>query len=95
MDRVLESESILKRLSDSWWSHDHPRRGRSYTCQCGRSVFFRDSKCRACAAPLGYDHPGPERRGQPTVLGRHRSREAPLGLATARCGVDARNTMRS
>ena len=57
MDRVLESsvESILKRLSDSWWSHDHPRRGRSYTCQCGRSVFFRDSKCRACGAPLGYD----------------------------------------
>jgi zinc-ribbon domain len=55
MDRVLESESILKRLSESWWSHDHPRRGRSYTCQCGRSVFFRDGKCRACGAPLGYD----------------------------------------
>ena len=55
MASVLESESILKRLSDSWWSHDHPRRGRSYTCQCGRSVFFRESKCRACGAPLGYD----------------------------------------
>jgi hypothetical protein len=53
----LESsvESILKRLSDSWWSHDHPRRGRSYSCQCGRSVSFRDRNCRACGAPLGYD----------------------------------------
>ena len=49
-------ESILKRLSDSRWSHDRPRRGRSYSCcQCGRLVFFRDSKCRACGAPLGYD----------------------------------------
>jgi hypothetical protein len=48
-------ESILKRLSDSWWSRDHPRGGRSYRCQCGRSVFLRDGKCRACGEPLGYD----------------------------------------
>jgi hypothetical protein len=54
---VLESsvESILKRLSESWWSHDHPRKGRSYSCQCGRAVFFHESECRACGAPLGFD----------------------------------------
>ena len=57
MDSVLESSagSPLKRLSDAGWPRDFPRRGHSYTCQCGRSVFFRDTKCRACGAPLGYE----------------------------------------
>ena len=29
--------------------------GRSYHCQCGQPVFFRNSKCLACQTPLGYD----------------------------------------
>ncbi|WP_426531505.1 zinc-binding metallopeptidase family protein [Bradyrhizobium sp. McL0615] len=54
-------ESILRRLSVSSSSRDRQHNGRSYIsghsykCQCGRSVFFRDSTCRACGAPLGYD----------------------------------------
>jgi hypothetical protein len=48
-------ESTLKQLSTSWWSLDHQRRGRVYRCDCGRTSFFRHSKCSACDAPLGYD----------------------------------------
>ena len=29
--------------------------GRNYHCQCGQPVFFRNSQCLACKAPLGYD----------------------------------------
>lgn len=28
---------------------------RRYQCRCGRPVFFRNSKCLACGAPLGYE----------------------------------------
>ena len=30
-------------------------RNRSYTCQCGKPVFFRNSACLSCGSPLGYD----------------------------------------
>ena len=33
-------------------------RSRSYTCYCGKPVFFRNSACLSCGAQLGYD---PER----------------------------------
>ena len=29
--------------------------GRSYRCQCGNPVFFRNSECLACGTPLGYE----------------------------------------
>jgi hypothetical protein len=29
--------------------------GRNYHCQCGRPVFFRNSRCLACQTPLGYE----------------------------------------
>lgn len=29
--------------------------GRAYSCQCGRPVFFRNSKCLACGTALGYE----------------------------------------
>jgi hypothetical protein len=29
--------------------------GRSYRCQCGSPVFFRNSECLNCGTPLGYD----------------------------------------
>jgi hypothetical protein len=35
-----------------------PGTPRSFTCQCGRPVFFRNSRCLACGTPLGY---APER----------------------------------
>jgi hypothetical protein len=28
---------------------------RAYRCQCGRPVFFRNSRCLNCGAPLGYE----------------------------------------
>ncbi len=28
---------------------------RAFSCRCGRPVFFRNSECLACHAPLGYD----------------------------------------
>jgi hypothetical protein len=31
-----------------------PRAPRAYRCQCGRPVFFPNSKCLACGTPLGY-----------------------------------------
>ena len=30
-------------------------RSRSFTCQCGKPVFFRNSACLSCGAQLGYD----------------------------------------
>ena len=34
--------------------------GRNFACRCGRPVFFRNSLCLGCAAPLGYE-PGVRR----------------------------------
>ncbi|MBE2212864.1 MAG: putative zinc-binding peptidase [Opitutaceae bacterium] len=48
-------ESLSKRLTDSWHLRDTPRRGKSYRCRCGRPVFFRNSLCLGCQAPLGYE----------------------------------------
>ncbi|HEU4459092.1 MAG TPA: putative zinc-binding metallopeptidase [Methylibium sp.] len=28
---------------------------RSFVCQCGRPIFFRNSRCLACLRPLGYE----------------------------------------
>jgi hypothetical protein len=28
---------------------------RSYTCRCGRPLFFRNSRCLGCGAELGYE----------------------------------------
>lgn len=49
------SADAWKRLSASWRSPGRSLRGRSYRCQRGRAVFFRDSRCPACGAPLGYE----------------------------------------
>jgi hypothetical protein len=32
-----------------------PRSKRAFRCDCGRPVFFRNSHCLACNAPLGYE----------------------------------------
>lgn len=39
-------------------SFDQPLVDRRHLCRCGRPVFFRNSACLACGAPLGYE---PER----------------------------------
>ena len=26
-----------------------------FSCRCGKPVFFRNSQCLACKAPLGYE----------------------------------------
>src|SRR5579864_2022460 len=35
--------------------HRQPVVVRRYRCRCGRPVFFRNSACLACGAPLGYE----------------------------------------
>nr|WP_315236109.1 putative zinc-binding metallopeptidase [uncultured Albidiferax sp.] len=45
---------------DSFWTpvpdaDGMVRASRAYLCQCGRPIFFRNSVCLACGAPLGYE----------------------------------------
>jgi hypothetical protein len=47
-------ESITRRLAEAWKPPEPTGRGRSYRCQCGRPVFFLNSVCLACQAPLGF-----------------------------------------
>jgi hypothetical protein len=47
-------ESLAKRLAGSRTEKTSDR-GHSYRCQCGRPVFFRNSLCLGCNAPLGYE----------------------------------------
>ncbi|MCE9557061.1 MAG: putative zinc-binding peptidase [Planctomycetes bacterium] len=62
-------EAISKRLAEAWRSEAPSGRGHSYRCQCGRPVFFRNSRCLGCNTELGYEplqaqvraiEPGPE-----------------------------------
>ena len=52
---ATSAENLLQRILASWG----PRKGRyvtpSHACRCGRTVLFRESKCRGCDAPLGYE----------------------------------------
>src|SRR5262245_52534226 len=47
-------EAISKRLAEAWRSEEATGR-RSYRCQCGRPVFFRNSLCLGCKTPLGFE----------------------------------------
>jgi hypothetical protein len=62
-------DTLSTRLTAGWKRRQQPRPGRSYRCRCGRPVFFANSECLACHAPLGYEPelaevaalvPGPE-----------------------------------
>jgi hypothetical protein len=62
-------ETITKRLAEVWRSDEPTGRGKSFRCQCGRPVFFRNSICLGCQTPLGFEtdllqvrplEPGPE-----------------------------------
>lgn len=48
-------ESITKRLTEAWRADEPAGRGKSFRCQCGRPVYFRNSLCLACKTPLGYE----------------------------------------
>lgn len=48
-------DSITKRLTEAWRTEQPSGRGHSYRCKCGRPVFFDNSLCLACKAPLGYE----------------------------------------
>ncbi|HTN76683.1 MAG TPA: putative zinc-binding metallopeptidase [Pirellulaceae bacterium] len=48
-------EAIGRRLLDAWKSEEPSERRSSFSCQCGRPVYFRNSECLGCKTPLGYE----------------------------------------
>ena len=62
-------ETITKRLVEAWKADEPSGRRSAFSCRCGRPVYFRNSLCLGCQAPLGYEpglqevralSPGPE-----------------------------------
>ena len=49
-------DSVCDGLSHRWKPHHAPRTKRAFRCVCGASVFFRNTECSDCHAPLGYEH---------------------------------------
>jgi hypothetical protein len=48
-------DQMSARLRAAWKPHKQATTPRAFRCQCGRPVFFRNSKCLACGTPLGYE----------------------------------------
>ncbi len=48
-------ETITRRLTEAWKSEEPSGRRNAFACRCGRPVFFRNSVCLGCQAPLGYE----------------------------------------
>ena len=48
-------DAILDTLSSHWKTPHKPRSKRAYRCACDKPVFFLNSQCLSCEAPLGYD----------------------------------------
>lgn len=48
-------ESIGKRLMETWKSEEPSERRNSFSCRCGRPIYFRNSLCLACKAQLGFE----------------------------------------
>lgn len=48
-------ETVTKRLVEVWKSDEPAGRRNAYSCRCERPVFFNNSVCLGCDAPLGYD----------------------------------------
>ena len=51
--------TLLETLSDligtNWKPRDVAKRhSRTFSCRCGHHIFFRNSLCLNCQAPLGY-----------------------------------------
>lgn len=47
-------DSVLRALSAQWKAAHAPRSKRAFRCACEAPVFFRNSQCLSCEAPLGY-----------------------------------------
>jgi hypothetical protein len=53
MQNLLETLGQLIRTR--WSQRDNTQRhSRTFACRCGNHVFFRNSQCLSCNAPLGY-----------------------------------------
>ena len=48
-------DALSQRLTQLWKPRKSPVTPRSFRCQCGRPIFFRNSQCLACGTPLGYE----------------------------------------
>ncbi|WP_438010771.1 putative zinc-binding metallopeptidase [Sorangium sp. So ce321] len=48
-------DNLTARLRSAWKPIKQPTAPRAYRCQCGRPVFFRNSRCLACDTQLGYE----------------------------------------
>jgi hypothetical protein len=48
-------DSLFDQLKRSWRKPHAPRSKRAFRCACGRPVFFLNSQCLGCKAPLGYE----------------------------------------
>ena len=46
--------SERQRQREAWQPHKTPWAPRSFRCQCGLPVFFRNSRCLTCGSELGY-----------------------------------------
>lgn len=47
-------ETITKRLVEAWKSDEPSGRRNAFNCSCGRPIYFRNSICLACKAPIGF-----------------------------------------
>jgi hypothetical protein len=47
-------EAITRRLLEAWKSEEPSGRKSVSACRCGRPVFFNNSLCLGCQAPLGF-----------------------------------------
>ena len=48
-------DALVDVLSLRWKAHHKPRTKRAYRCTCDKAVFFLNSECMSCNAPLGYE----------------------------------------
>lgn len=48
-------DALLDELKRFWKAPHVPRSKRGFRCDCGRPVFFLNSQCLGCQAPLGYE----------------------------------------
>ena len=48
-------ETITKRLIEAWKSDEPSGRRSAFSCRCGRPVYFNNSVCLGCQAPLGFE----------------------------------------
>lgn len=48
-------DSLFDEVSRFWKKPHAPRSKRAFRCDCGRPIFFRNSHCLGCNAPLGYE----------------------------------------